>query len=83
MTKMKLLPVNPRDDAYICETCHKTITGDLYGLVEEKDLTGVNVGNSYHCESCMNCLARMAEALGALEGPSGPVHFKQSGSGGP
>ena len=80
VTKFGLQPCVPGDDPLTCETCGATILFDVwYGTVEEHDAEGIFVGHSYHCTSCLNVLARMADALDSLEGPNGPLSLNEQG----
>jgi len=63
------------DDGLKCETCQKEITGEAHGRIQELDpLSGLNVGMSYQCLDCIEVLARLALAVGDLEGPDGQIN---------
>ena len=84
MTKMALHPIDPTDDPIMCETCGRSVDNGgsvWYGSVDEQDpIKGLFVGYSYHCVDCINVLARMADALGTLEGPDGkPLRLNDQG----
>lgn len=69
MVEMGLHPTEP-GSPLLCESCGCAILQRWYGRVQERD-----GGYSYHCTSCMNVLARMAEALDDLEGPHGRIRI--------
>ncbi len=80
MTQMGLHPVDPDQDPITCETCGEDVLERWYGSVAEHcKLTGLFLGYSYHCTSCLNVLARMADSLDALEGPDGPLTINDQG----
>jgi hypothetical protein len=69
MTQMQIVPLDPSEEL-TCETCGQPIEGTWVGQVDEYKL-GVYQGYSLQCLSCLNVLARMADALDDLEGPGG------------
>lgn len=71
---MEIRPLDAED--YHCEACGKHITDAWFGRVEEHDLDGKYVGYSINCTDCMNVLARLADAIDELEGPSGPIRLE-------
>ena len=74
MAYMDIQESEPEDDGMVCETCREEITEGAHGRIQELDpLSGLNVGMSYHCMTCMEVLARLAMAVGSLYGPDGEI----------
>lgn len=71
MAHMQMVPYDSSEEM-TCETCQKPIEGHWVGQVDEYD-GAIYQGYSIQCMSCLNVLARMADALDDLEGPNGKL----------
>lgn len=69
MAQMRIVPILKNGDTISCETCYQPVDRDGYawsGQIDSEDGTFTE-----HCVSCMNVLARMADAVDDLQGPDG------------